>query len=335
MTRALLVAMLFIVPSIASAQTRPGSRSEFWESIREPARQRARTLQRHGLQRLEESEEAYGMHRRAVLVEGGITRLRLASQAAPDEPAILLSLAIALERHDEQLRDGTLRPRTEEAIEVFEALRALDPAYEAATVAFELGILRTKQRDFPASAVEYQRALDLALSEEETITVHGNLAEVSMLAGDLDVAIDHFEQCVDIARAAGNVGERSIMLCLFGLAVALDRGGEPAAALQRAREAVSLSGGTTSVLRSEGVFFEPSYEIHHYEGLGQLALAELESNPIERRARLAGARISFTRYLDEGGRRGLFADAAVRRVAELDTALAPPSPAPRRRVQTR
>ena len=330
MTRLGLIVILCFAPALAAAQPTTPARSEFWESISEPSHRRARTLMRHGLTRLMEAEEAYGMSRRAVLVEGGLTHLRLARELAPRDPAIQFALATALSRNDELLRDGTRRARTNEAIEAFEALRRLDPLYEAAAVAFELGILRTKGRDFVRAAAEYQTALALALSANETITVEGNLAEVSMLGGELEVAIPHFTRCVSLARGAGAVGEQSLVLCLFGLAVALDRGGEPTEALARAREAVSLQGGTMTALRAEGVFFEPAYEIHHYEGLGQLALSALEANDLDRRARLAGARVSFTRYLDEGGATGLYADAARRRLAELDALLAP-SPTPRRR----
>ena len=320
---------------VATRERLPEESSDFYRELRRPGTARARTLLRHGLDRLAASRETYSLHRRAMLVEGGITRLRLAHAYAPDDPEVLFALASALSAFDEPLRDGTRRPRTDEALEAFLRLRALDPSYEAERVAFDIAVLHTKRHDLAAARTEYARAIETAFDELETITAHGNLAEVTMLDGDLEGALRHYERAAELSRAAGPTAARSLALSLFGAAVVLDRLGDPEGALAKAREATSAGGGL-AVLRMEGVFFEPPHELHHYEGLGHLARAELAATPSERLAELRDARRSFERFLDEGGAAGPFATPARARLAAVDAELArltaPDERRPRRRA---
>lgn len=306
---------------VAPRERLPEESSDYYRELRRPGTTRARTLLRHGLDRLVASRETYSLQRRALLVEGGITRLRLAHAYAPDDPEILFALANALAEFDEPLRDGTLRPRTDEALEAFLRLRALDPSYEAERVAFDVAILHTKRHELAAARTEYARAIETSFDELETITAHGNLAEVTMLDGDLEGALQHYERAAALSREAGPAAARSLALSLFGAAVVLDRLGDAAGALARAREATSAGGGL-GVLRMEGVFFEPPHELHHYEGLGHLALAELAPTPTERLSELRDARRSFERFLDEGGAQGPFAAPARARLAAVDAELA-------------
>jgi hypothetical protein len=60
------------------------------------------------------------------------------------------------------------------------------------------------------------------------------------------------------------------------MAVVLDRLGERAEALERAKQAVRDDQRPMAVLRQSRVFFVPAHESHYYEGLGLLAMAQLE-----------------------------------------------------------
>jgi tetratricopeptide (TPR) repeat protein len=142
-----------------------------------------------------------------------------------------------------------------------------------------------------------------------------------MLAGDLDTAAREFERAIEVSRRSTR-DPRSLALALFGAAVALDRLGEHTTAIERAREAVAMSGGGVSVLRSEGVFFEPAHELHYYLGIGHLAIASDANEPWRRRQALEWAEQAFSRFLDDGGESGPYGALARRHADEARTALA-------------
>lgn len=306
---------------VASAQEMPSltpppdTSAPFWREVRRPGHERARTLLRHALRRIEEALAQPSPWRRAAMLDAAITRLELARTRAPDDAEVLFHLAFALSRWEEPVVNGAPRRRTREAIANFERLRALDPDHRASEVAFELGILCTRERDFGRAVEEYRRVIAAAFAPAETASAWSNLGEVTMLMGDLALAVESYERAVTIARDGGASGAVSMVLALYGLAVALDRQGDRTTALERAREAYSAGAGL-GVLRSEGVFFEPEYEVHYYEGLGALSAAPSATGP-ERTRLLRDSLRSFQRYLGEGGSSGPFADAAALHVREL------------------
>ncbi len=320
---ALVLALVASAPSagahaqVSALEPPPDTQSEFWREVRRPGYRRSRTLLRHGLRHLEDAIAQPSDFRRAAILESAITRLHLAHTRAPDDPEVLFYLAYAVAQWEEPVHEGPPRRRNREAVGLFEQLRALDADYRAAQVAFELGILFTRMGDLDRAVAEYHRGLEASFTEAETATARSNLGEVSMLNGDLAGAIVSYERAVAIAREGGPAQAMSLVLALWGLAVALDRYGDDALALERAREAYSTGGGSLGVLRSDGVFFEPSYEIHYYEALGTLAALEL-ADGVEARLRLLREALrGFQRYLGEGGREGAFAAAAERHVSEL------------------
>jgi tetratricopeptide (TPR) repeat protein len=319
---ALALLLAASLPAPAAAQPRPlepppDTQSDFWREVRRPGYGRSRTLLRHGLRHLEDAVAQPSAFRRAAILESAITRLELAHTRAPDDPEILFYLAIAVAQWEEPVHEGPPRRRNREAVAYFEQLRALDPDFRAAQVAFELGILFTRMGDLDRAIAEYHLGLDAAFTEAETATARSNLGEVCMLNGDLAGAIESYERAVVIARAGGPTQAMSLVLALFGLAVALDRYGDHALALERAREAYSTGGGSLGVLRGDGVFFEPPHEIYYYEGLGMLAAVELADGTLNRLRMLREALRAFQRYLGEGGSAGPFAAPAERHVAEL------------------
>ncbi len=297
----------------------PDTSAPFWREVRRPGHQRARTLLRHALRHIEEALAQPSPWRRGAILEGAITRLELARTRAPDDAEVLFYLAFAVAQWEEPVANGATRRRSREAVALFEQLRALDSDYRASQVALELGVLFTRTGEFDRAIEEYRRGIAAAFTPEETATAWSNLGEVTMLTGELPSAIDAYERSVAIARDGGPSQAMSMVLALFGLAVALDRQGDRATALERAREAYSVGSGV-GVLRSEGVFFEPAYEVHYYEGLGALSAAEAAAAP-ERGRLLRDALRSFQRYLGEGGSSGPFAAAAALHVREIGARL--------------
>jgi tetratricopeptide (TPR) repeat protein len=129
-------------------------------------------------------------------------------------------------------------------------------------------VLYTRESDFARAAEEYERALSLRLDEGSRGVVLGNLAEVTMMSGNLEEAVAYYERAIH----EGSADER--LLSLWGLSVALDRLGEHGEAMEHAQKALRDDQRPMGVLKQSSVFFVPAYESHYYDGVGMLAMAE-------------------------------------------------------------
>jgi len=320
----LIVAALCAGPSRAAAEGPVHARSGFWQNVAHPERSRSRALLRQATRLIFLSTPPdLGLGpanpRSRVFLERAIHRLEIAHRLSPDDGEILFTLASAKARWELEDATGVVHRLDDDAIALFERLRGVDPEYEAQQVAFELGILRTRSHQFAQAADEYERAMQLSMDAQETATTCANLAEVTMLAGDLHAAVTYYERAIELARRAGDNGE----LAMWGLAVALDRLGEHPYALERAREALGMRGGTTDALRDPGVFFEPAYEIHWYEALGHEAAIASQADDVARLAQRRLALLSWRSFLAEGGDSSRWADLARERAASIETSLEP------------
>lgn len=263
---------------------------------------------------------AVAMQRRAHL-DNALRRLDAARALQPDDPEVLLatSAALALWEQPGPLWQCQAKRRDRDAIAVLQRLARVDPTHLSGEVAFQLGILHTRTGDFATAAADYARAAALALDRDAVPMMETNLAEVTMLDGDLLTALTHYERAAEASR-----GGRDYLLALWGEAVALDRLGEHEAAVQTARRGVQGEGGGMRVLRSDGVFFQPTHEIHYYEALGHEALAALK--PAQAGAAWAAAAASWRAYLAEA-RRGsewrAIADENLARVLRAQSSLSP------------
>jgi tetratricopeptide (TPR) repeat protein len=250
----------------------------FWRAVKNPALLHAETLARQGREHL---YPALGLsmllgtdavlHRRASL-ENAIARFERAHQLAPEDAEITYLSARALSLWERRHSSGQIERRTEEAIERFLALRARHPSYRDHETAFELGVLYMHSGNVERAAAEYETALKLRVDEGSRSAPLCNLAEVTMMAGDLERATELYERA-----AAEGLGEERV-LALLGWSVALDRLGERSESMLRAREAIKEDQRPLGALRQSGVFFVPPYELHYYEGIGQLALAEQQAD---------------------------------------------------------
>jgi tetratricopeptide (TPR) repeat protein len=254
--------------------------------------------------------------RRRMHFDGALVRLRRAAQLDPDDPEVQYTLGRVLMAWEQPgpAWTCTSERRDQEAIDVLLGLRAHHPDFMPDVVAFDLAVVLTRRAQFAQAAQAYADAIALALDGEETAVMRSNLAEVTMLAGDLEGAVAHYERAL---RAAG--GGRDYLLTLWGLAVALDRLGEHDAALAHARKAVDAEGGRMQVLRSEGVFFEPEHEIHAYEGLGHEAIAGRDD--ADRALELSAAAGSYRAFIDAAGANAAFTTAARADLDQVEAAL--------------
>jgi tetratricopeptide (TPR) repeat protein len=268
--------------SPAAAQRQPSRAqvtvSDFWREVQTPGVRRASTLLRHGLRQLTQALRTDDASQREAALGGAVARLRRAHERAPADLDVLYFLAFASSQRQLVQRQPDADAAIREAIGLYEQLRALDEDYEAESVAFELGLLYTRLRQYGRAVDEYERGILRAFDPRSTVSAHANMAEVIMLNGDAALALRHYERAAEIARQYSG-DSLSLALALWGSAVASDRLGEGSAAVERAGAALNASGGTMAILRTNGVFFEPESEIHWYEGLGALAMFETASGP--------------------------------------------------------
>jgi tetratricopeptide (TPR) repeat protein len=274
----LLCALGIAAPAAADDMLAPRHVSApFWRRAREPEAARAEALVRQGRALLVPALRVSFLLgkdasiQRRVGIENALSRFERARELTPDDPELLFLTGRALSAWQRE-GGGRAEHKNAEAIESFLALRALDPWYEAETVAFELGILYTREARFREAQAEYERALRLRLEVEGDSAVLGNLAEVTMLAGDLERSVRLYE------RAIGEGSSDQRLLSLWGLAVALDRLGERARAIDSAQEALRSDQRPMHVLEQGGVFFVPAHERHYYRGLGFQAQAQLAAS---------------------------------------------------------
>jgi len=271
--------------------------SDFWREIRQPGHRRAQQLLGQGIRMMQAAAQENRPFRKAALIGNALARFTLARSQMPDDPELLFFHARALALYERPVPGSRRTERRDaDAIALYERLREVAPDHRAEEVGFELGILYTRVRDFEQAIAAYERSVRHALADDQTPISYSNMAEVRMMSGDLPGAVADYERAIALSRAGGPHHGRSLALALFGLAVALDRLGEHGAAIEKASDAVSAGGGSVEVLRSDGVFYEPASEIHWYEALGHLAMAD-DAGPAESPTYLRRAVQSWQRYL--------------------------------------
>ena len=328
-----------------------------WAEIFDPAQRLGRRRMRQGLAKLvhglSPGDPALGAAPRWVLLEQALVRFERARRVLPDDPELAYYTAYALTRWERPARDGGTEYRADEAIVEWQRVRALDPEFFPDRVAYELAMLHMRRQEFERARAEYEAALRTALpptvqledrfylpatseralaflfSGLDRANVHGNLAEVTMLTGDLRSAITHYEAAIEQTE---DPFTRS--LAEWGLALTLDRSGDSDAALEVAARALRgdpvppddprfaalhRAHGAMSVLHLDFVFFEPVYELHAYEALGHEATARMDGGV--NRPALERALRSWRLFLAEGGTSSRFAGGARRHLERLEAEL--------------
>lgn len=290
--------------------------SRFWSDVRRERGSLARSLAERAELRLVASRDL-PPYARIEWVRAAHADLNRAHLLAPFdlEIAFLRARAATEESLLPSVRDRRSMIRL--AIARYLEIRARDPEHRAVSVAFDLAILHTRLHDFAAASEEYRRARDALLDPRGSATIIANLAEITMLAGDLERACAYFDEAVELAASSG--GDHSLVLSLIGAAVAYDRLGNGARAIELARRARGISGGRITATRAPGVFYEPDEELHYYDAMDALAWASDASGAELARA-LGEARKALARFL-EIGPRSPFAPRAAQRLEEVEARL--------------
>jgi tetratricopeptide (TPR) repeat protein len=185
--------------------------------------------------------------------------------------------------------------------DVLRAALAQAPNHPAAEEAWlDLAFACGHLGDHACEKKAYIEVLRRVSEDVQRATPTLNLAETEMHLGDLKEAIEGYREAL---RIAGRIHRRDTApLAVWGLAVALDRSGDRAAAEKEARfaqdlESSMLGRGTMSILHSDAVFFVPAYELHYYDGLGAFARGKVAKTATEAARHFAKAESSFGQYV--------------------------------------
>jgi tetratricopeptide (TPR) repeat protein len=195
---------------------------------------------------------------------------------------------------------------------------------------FAAAVKRTTEGRYREAAAAYGAAL---AAGADAPAVYANLAEVLMADGQLAGAEASYRDAIAAASSVSLPGPRllllddsrgraqDLLLAYLGLAVALDRDGQPRAASEMMRRALALD-ATTAVLAvaalpNTDLFFVPEGEVYYYLGLARSVAG--------RRSEAAEA---FREFLTRtpASRWATRAEAHLTELAELALAPTPTSP---------
>jgi tetratricopeptide (TPR) repeat protein len=166
------------------------------------------------------------------------------------------------------------------AIAVLRSALEMAPDAEGCTQAYVLLAYAYAKLDKP---VEERKAYEAYLARETDerfrATAVLNLAEVQMRLGHLDDAVAGYREALGLAAAvAPPYGMKDAILAIWGLAVALDRNGDPASSEEEGRRAARMDPDEQIVGRDPNVFFVPAYERLWYLALGRAEEAKQAPN---------------------------------------------------------
>ncbi len=150
----------------------------------------------------------------------------------------------------------------------------------------------------------YLMFLARSTDERARTTALLNLAEAEMRLGNLSDAVVGYRDAVEAASALPNGidGSKTAVLAVWGLAVALDRSGDPAGAAEQAKFATQLDPKEAIIGDTTDVFFVPEYERQWYFGLGAAARARNAKDPRVAVRGWAQAEARWSTYLAEAER---------------------------------
>ncbi len=229
---------------------------------------------------------------RDTLTKRGIALCTEAAQKLPGDPRPSLLLSQILSNTDPAHPEHCTPGYCERALIALQKAEHDDTrGIFAERIASERGIVDSRMGNFAAAVGDYDRALGYIESDRSPASLDdtwgqsvlwGNAAESEMALGHLSEAIRRYRRSLGTAE----YGSLEWALGRWGLAVALDRDGQHAAASEGLKEALARD-PTMEQLEDEGVFFEPAGDKLYYQALGYLVLGQEDD-----------ARSAWRRYLD-------------------------------------
>ncbi|MBI5534940.1 MAG: tetratricopeptide repeat protein [Deltaproteobacteria bacterium] len=211
----------------------------------------------------------YGSRRRLLLNAMHLLERADAVHSPDPRPRFLYGRVLARLAHEE--RPEQQRVYLEHAVQVLEEAIAVTPEHpDAIDARFALAVAYAKLGQ-PRKEIEvYNAILPLETSRTERALIVMNQAEAHMVLGDLDRAVQGYRASLAITPDHA--------LAHWGLAVALDRSGDPNGAVAQAWSALQYD-PNAETLHDDNVFFVPEYDRFWYDALGTMARASHDPEP--------------------------------------------------------
>ncbi|MFW5741512.1 MAG: tetratricopeptide repeat protein [Myxococcota bacterium] len=176
------------------------------------------------------------------------------------------------------------------AVKVLREAIAFAPAHPSANEArFSLAVSLARLGRTQEEIRAYEAWLEREPSTKHRSIGLSNLAEGFMASGRIDEAVRGYRQAIDLAHDNA--------LAHWGLAVALDRSGDPAGAIHEAGVALTYDPDAKE-LNSENVFFVPARERFWYRALGAMARANSTHDVALRALWWDRAALLWRQYID-------------------------------------
>jgi tetratricopeptide (TPR) repeat protein len=253
---AVLSVALALVAGAAAADTPPS----VWETAKD-ASARARYALHAKVRELLALRLVLPQERKEIPLERALSMLRDANAAASPDVRLRYDLGEVYElrrQHEEAI--AILRPATDANLDHPATVDALSNlAYAYAYLGRQVEERATYKKYIPRIREDRSRLVAML-----------NLAEAEMHLGNLPDAIAGYRDAVALGGTIdGYSAAQTTTLAVWGLAVALDRAGEPDDAMKEATLATRMDPGEHIIGDQENVFFVPAYEREWYFGMAE------------------------------------------------------------------
>ena len=310
-----IVSMLCIAPAgAARADTPPG----VWDFARDPA-ERQRWVLHVRVQNLLHSPESddsqpLGMVRDTEIhLELARALLEQADAAHSPDVRLRFDLGIVYERlGDAQQRDDMYQL----AVDVLAPALDAAPDHPAGATTLQYLAYAYAHLDRPTEElIAWRRYLPKVTDDRFRVVDMMNMGEAEMRLGLVEDALGTFREVLRLCGELPNstASNSTYVLTLWDLAVALDRSGDPAGAIDTAAKASSMvtigstrmpMTGRWIIARDPAVFFVPAWERDWYLALGSSAAARDASDVRDAAAMWADAERHWEAYVTRSSASG-------------------------------
>jgi tetratricopeptide (TPR) repeat protein len=292
---ALLACAMAFLPGVASADTPPNA----WEVAKDPAilaRYRLHLEVQGKLIPALDEDEVHDRMVRGMLYESARSELEDASAATSPDPRLRYDLGEVYLRLD----------RFQQAIDVLKPALAMFPTGDGADAAWlDLAFAAAHLDQAKQERDAYDAFLKEAVRPRQELDILSNRAEAEMHLGHLEEAISGYRDVierVEHARFGTQNDFKCLVLARWGLAVALDRSGDPTGAEREAFVATQEDPSERLIGDTVDVFFVPRYERDWYLALGRIQHAKHAQNARTALAYWDGAVDAWSDYVTQASK---------------------------------
>jgi len=285
-----------ILLSLLCADGEARSEPSVWAEAADPRLERRTKTLRHveklvGRARRANRTGALSDAPRALLLRDAVQRLTQAGAAASNDPRLRHQLARALYGlFDAEGDEGHLRAAAKHLHMVAEANAPTTVRAEALN---DLAMCHARLGRHPHEINAYDRALELEPHAESQAILLANQAEGYMAQGRVTRAVAGYR--ASLAATPAYALHRIAVTTWWGYAVALDRSGNLASALEQIGNARAYDPEDVS-LQSDSWIYLPDYDEHWYRALGHWQRARVAKEPSERLRAYEQALLAWSAY---------------------------------------